>query len=169
MLLREQGIIKCGAFLPELSVISLYGPPPCQNTTTKLDVKLPEADELIIVGEVEPSPQRIHGGIRQVEIYDGLGYSDITLIIAPEACRRTSGVSCIDLELPPQARFHFSNRVRSDKRVFLDEILSFMTKSTLLLNTKPSKLLGLYRFQHWHDIAVIPMRIEMNEIISYIK
>ncbi len=168
-LLREQGIIKCGAFLSELSVISLYGSPPCQNTSIKLDVKLPEADELIIVGEVEPSPERIHGGVRQVETYDELGYSDITLIIAPEACRRTSGISCIDLEPPLQARFHLSSRVESNKRLFLDEILGFMTKSTLLLNIEPSKLLGLHRVQYWHDIATIPMRIKMKEIINYIK
>ncbi len=45
-LLEDEGIVRCGAFLPELSVVSLYGPPPCQNTTVKLDGELLEANDL---------------------------------------------------------------------------------------------------------------------------
>ncbi len=166
-LLQEEGIIKCGSFLPELSVVSLYGKPPCNKAELNLEVELPESEELILIGEVEPSAPRIHGGLKQVENYDELGYSDTTFIAAPEACRRTSNTSCIDLQPPLKVRLMPSGKVRDNNKEFLKNILEFMTRSTLLLNFSPGSVIN--ELQEWHEVISLPFKIDIKELIKYLK
>ncbi len=108
---------------------------------------------------------RIHGGLRQVENYDELGYSDITFIAAPEACRRTSNISCIDLQTPLKVRLMPSGKVRDNKEL-LKNVFEFMSRSTLLLNFSPSSVIN--ELQEWHEVISLPFKIDIKELIKYI-
>ncbi len=132
-----------------------------------MEVELPESEELILIGEVEPSAPRIHGGLKQVENYDELGYSDTTFIAAPEACRRTSNTSCIDLQPPLKVRLMLSGKVRDDNKEFLKNVLEFMTRSTLLLNFSPGSVIS--ELQEWHEVISLPFKIDIKELIKYLK
>lgn len=166
-LLQEEGVIECGSFLPELSVITLYGSPPCSKAEVNLDFELPELGDLILIGEVEPSATRIHGGLRQAKVYDEMGYSDITFIAAPEACRRTSDTSCIDLQPPIKARLLPSKKTAKENKEFLKGTLELMTWSTLLLNFSPGDIIS--QLQEWHEIVLLPLKMGMRELIEIIK
>jgi hypothetical protein len=168
MLLQEEGILECGAFLPELSVISLYGRPPCYEAKQNLEVELPDSGDLILAGEIEPSAARIHGGLRQVEVYENLGYSDVTFIAAPEACRRTSNTtSCIDLQPPLKTRLLLGGKTIRENKDFLKYILEFMTRSTLLLNFSPGDVTK--QLEEWHEIISLPSQIEIKELIKFLN
>ena len=164
---KEEEILECGAFLPELSVISLYGRPPCYEAKQNLEVELPDSGNLMLIGEIEPSAVRINGGLRQVEVYEKLGYSDVTFIAAPEACRRTSEASYIDLQPPLKTRLLLSDKTISENKDFLKYILEFMTRSTLLLNFRPGD--NTSQLEEWHEIISLPYRMEIKELIKFLN
>ncbi|WFO74930.1 hypothetical protein J4526_07610 [Desulfurococcaceae archaeon MEX13E-LK6-19] len=162
--LVDKGIIHTGAFLPEITIYSLYGPAP----RIEPDVKLPliSSDNIITIGEVEPSYRRAHSGYKQALEYDSLGQADLVFLIAPDV-PRCNEISCLTLN-PFSMRINIkkSTKVRPEKKNSLKYILETFTKSALLLNVAPEKILIEYRITSWHDLVTLPVTINTKDIID---
>ena len=96
-----------------------------------------------------------------------LDYSDITFLAAPEICRRTGNTSCIDLQPPLKVRLMSSGKVRDNNKEFLKNVLEFMTRSTLLLNFSSGSVIN--ELQEWHEVISLSFKIDIKELIKYLK
>ncbi len=162
--LRSTGIINIGAFLPEITIHSLYGPAPRVNP----DVKLPsiDTDDVIAIGEVEPSYRRTYSGYKQVLEYNDLGQADFVFLIAPDV-PGYSDISYLSLN-PFSLRLEFKKSTKTDpeKRNALKYILDVIVKSSLLLNIAPEKIITKKNIASWHDLIALPITMDLQEILK---